>query len=116
MCQERAMPENAAVNSSLQQSAVLDDAREIPSKKSRIPLRVVVAEKSPPDRNLPVTSHGAYDFTVHLLAACPNRMPMGSRAAARGLDFAPIGQLQRLCRALPTARLGSCSNFVISTR
>jgi L-alanine-DL-glutamate epimerase-like enolase superfamily enzyme len=23
--------------------------------------------------NLPVTSHGAHDVTVHLLAACPNR-------------------------------------------
>jgi L-alanine-DL-glutamate epimerase-like enolase superfamily enzyme len=23
--------------------------------------------------NLPVTSHGAHDITVHLLAACPNR-------------------------------------------
>ena len=31
--------------------------------------------------NLPVTSHGAHDVTVHLLAACPNRSysrPMGS--------------------------------------
>jgi L-alanine-DL-glutamate epimerase-like enolase superfamily enzyme len=23
--------------------------------------------------NMPVTSHGAHDVTVHLLAACPNR-------------------------------------------
>jgi L-alanine-DL-glutamate epimerase-like enolase superfamily enzyme len=24
--------------------------------------------------NLPLTSHGAHDVTVHLLAACPNRL------------------------------------------
>jgi hypothetical protein len=34
--------------------------------------------------NLPVTSHGAHDFTVHLLAACPNRSYL--EAHGFGLD------------------------------
>ena len=34
--------------------------------------------------NLPVTSHGAHDVTVHLLAACPNRSYL--EAHGFGLD------------------------------
>jgi L-alanine-DL-glutamate epimerase-like enolase superfamily enzyme len=34
--------------------------------------------------NLPVTSHGAHDITVHLLAACPNRSYL--EAHGFGLD------------------------------
>ena len=34
--------------------------------------------------NLPVTSHGAHDLTVHLLAACPNRSYL--EAHGFGLD------------------------------
>jgi L-alanine-DL-glutamate epimerase-like enolase superfamily enzyme len=34
--------------------------------------------------NLPVTSHGAHDVTVHLLAACPNRAYL--EAHGFGLD------------------------------
>jgi L-alanine-DL-glutamate epimerase-like enolase superfamily enzyme len=34
--------------------------------------------------NLPVTSHGAHDATVHLLAACPNRAYL--EAHGFGLD------------------------------
>ena len=46
--------------------------------------------------NLPVTSHGAHDVTVHLLAACPNR----SYLEAHGFGLDPISP--SLC-ASPTA-------------
>ena len=36
--------------------------------------------------NLPVTSHGAHDVTVHLLAACPNR----SYLEAHGFGLDPL--------------------------
>jgi L-alanine-DL-glutamate epimerase-like enolase superfamily enzyme len=48
--------------------------------------------------NLPVTSHGAHDVTVHLLAACPNRSywkPMGSDLNAT---------LRSRCRSMTVTR------------
>lgn len=50
--------------------------------------------------NLPVTSHGAHDVTLHLLAACPNRSDL--EAHGFGLD-APIAEPLRLADGLALA-------------
>src|SRR6201990_1938653 len=39
--------------------------------------------------NLPVTSHGAHDVTVHLLAACPNRFYLEAHGFCLARDIAP---------------------------
>jgi L-alanine-DL-glutamate epimerase-like enolase superfamily enzyme len=54
--------------------------------------------------NLPVTSHGAHDLTVHLLAACPNRSYL--EAHGFGLDryIAHPMALQNGCATAPDRR------------
>ncbi len=60
--------------------------------------------------NLPVTSHGAHDLTVHLLAACPNRSYL--EAHGFGLDrYIEHSLLLEDGKALAPARPGHGVNF-----
>ncbi len=60
--------------------------------------------------NLPVTSHGAHDITVHLLAACPNRSYL--EAHGFGLDrYIEHPLVLEEGKALAPARLGHGVNF-----
>ena len=54
--------------------------------------------------NLPVTSHGAHDVTVHLLAACPNRSYL--EAHGFGLDRYIAEPLTDSRTASPSRRTG----------
>ena len=55
--------------------------------------------------NLPVTSHGAHDVTVHLLAACPNRvLPRGARLRPRALHRAARCNIEDGLRLRRTVR------------
>ena len=60
--------------------------------------------------NLPVTSHGAHDVTVHLLAACPNRSYL--EAHGFGLDryIAEPLRSRTASRSRPTARATASSS------
>ena len=54
--------------------------------------------------NLPVTTHGAHDVTVHLLAACPNRSYL--EAHGFGLDRYIAELRSRSRKASPSRRTG----------
>ena len=63
--------------------------------------------------NLPVTSHGAHDVTVQLLAACPNRSYL--EAHGFGLDRY-IAEPLRLRMALPSLPTGPATASSLTGR
>ena len=60
--------------------------------------------------NLPVTSHGAHDVTVHLLAACPNRSYLEAHGFELNATLRSLCGSMRVVQSRPAVRVTASSS------